>query len=422
MPRVIVVGGGIAGLVAARDLAIGGCKVTLFEASAVLGGRVARHTVAGLDLDAGAESFATRGGTVAAFVTELGLGDAIVEPNHAGAWLQPADADPVPLPKTGLYGIPGTPLAKDVIAVIGLPGALRAELDVLFPFAAVRDGQSLGDLVCRRMGARVLERLVAPVVLGIHSRHPDELEADVVAPGLRKAVTSTGSLSRAVLALRAAAPAGSAVAGIDGGIYRIVEALAADLQRRGVTVRTEVRVAALARGGVTLADGETVEADHVVLATELTPQFSGEIVLATLVVDVPGLDPAPRGTGLLVAPGAAGIRAKALTHATAKWRWLARKAGPHRHILRLSYNDVPVQGLEEIARTDAQRLLGVPIAAADVTGFARVSWPNRAVAAGSADVPAGTTQVGESAAGTGLAANMAFARRAAAALLAHLSD
>ncbi|MEO7372804.1 MAG: FAD-dependent oxidoreductase, partial [Terrimesophilobacter sp.] len=196
----------------------------------------------------------------------------------------------------------------------------------------------------------------------------------------------------------------------------------ADLQRRGVTVRTEVRVAALARGGVTLADGETVEADHVVLATELTPQFSGEIVLATLVVDVPGLDPAPRGTGLLVAPGAAGIRAKALTHATAKWQWLARKAGPHRHILRLSYNDVPVQGLEEIARTDAQRLLGVPIAAADVTGFARVSWPNRAVAAGSADVPAGTTQVGESAAGTGLAANMAFARRAAAALLAHLSD
>ncbi|MEO9014754.1 MAG: NAD(P)-binding protein, partial [Terrimesophilobacter sp.] len=147
MPRVIVVGGGIAGLVAARDLAIGGCEVTLCEASAVLGGRVARHTVAGLDLDAGAESFATRGGTVAAFVAELGLGDAIVDPNHAGAWLQPADAGPVPLPKTGLFGIPGTPLAKDVIAVIGLPGAVRAELDVLFPFAAVRDGQSLGDLV-----------------------------------------------------------------------------------------------------------------------------------------------------------------------------------------------------------------------------------------------------------------------------------
>ena len=85
------------------------------------------------------------------------------------------------------------------------------------------------------------------------------------------------------------------------------------------------------------------------------------------------LDAAPRGTGLLVAPGAPGIRAKALTHASAKWAWLAEKAGPHRHVLRLSYNDAPAHGLEDVARTDAERLLGVPIAAAQVAGFARVS-------------------------------------------------
>ena len=111
---------------------------------------------------------------------------------------------------------------------------------MLLPFAAVRDGQSLGDLVRRRMGPRVLDSLVAPVVLGIHSRHPDELEVDRVAPGLRKAIARTGSLSRAVLSLRAAAPAGSAVAGIDGGIHRIVDALVADLRQRGVSVRTGV--------------------------------------------------------------------------------------------------------------------------------------------------------------------------------------
>ncbi|HUG49980.1 MAG TPA: FAD-dependent oxidoreductase, partial [Terrimesophilobacter sp.] len=307
-------------------------------------------------------------------------------------------------------------------AVTGLPGALRAELDVLMPFASVRDGQSLGDLVRRRMGARVLDSLVAPVVLGIHSRHPDELEVDSVAPGLRKAIARTGSLARAVLVLRAAAPAGSAVAGIDGGIYRIVEALAADLQRRGVSVRTGARVGATTDGGVTLAGGEVLEADHVVLATELEPRRSGEIVLATLVVDAPALDAAPRGTGLLVAPGADGIRAKALTHATAKWAWLARQAGAHRHVLRLSYNDAPAQGLAEIARTDAARLLGVPIAAADVAGFARVAWPVRAARAGSTALPEGTTQVGESAAGTGLAAGIAFARRASAEFLTRLSD
>ncbi|GAB3040094.1 protoporphyrinogen oxidase [Parafrigoribacterium mesophilum] len=421
MPRVIVVGGGIAGLVAARELATGGFQVTLLEAAAMLGGRVARHTVAGIDLDAGAESFATRGGTVAAFVTELGMADAIVEPNHSGAWLQPADRDPLPLPKTGLFGIPGTPLAKDVIAVTGLAGALRAELDVLLPFASVRDGQSLGDLVRKRMGPRVLDSLVAPVVLGIHSRHPDELAVDRVAPGLRKAIARTGSLSRAVLSLRAAAPAGSAVAGIDGGIYRIVEALAADLHRRGVNVRTGTSVAAVSAGAVDLADGGVLTADHVVLATRLESPPARKIVLATLVVDAAALDAAPRGTGLLVAPGAAGIRAKALTHASAKWAWLAEKAGPHRHVLRLSYNGAPEHGLDDIARTDAQRLLGVPITAAQVAGFAQVSWPGPAV--GSAvGAPDGVTQVGEAVAGTGLAAGISFARQACAELLAGSRD
>ena len=122
MPDVVVVGAGIAGLVAARDLAAGGLSVTLLEATDRLGGKVARHTVGGIELDAGAESFATRRGTVAALAAELGLEPAIVQPNPAGAWLQPATGAALPLPKTALLGIPGTPLAADVIAVVGMRG------------------------------------------------------------------------------------------------------------------------------------------------------------------------------------------------------------------------------------------------------------------------------------------------------------
>jgi protoporphyrinogen/coproporphyrinogen III oxidase len=77
---ITVVGGGIAGMVVARRLAMAGRAVTLIEASDHLGGTVARHTVGGIDLDAGAESFATRGGTVAALAAELGLGGDIVTP------------------------------------------------------------------------------------------------------------------------------------------------------------------------------------------------------------------------------------------------------------------------------------------------------------------------------------------------------
>lgn len=83
MTAVVVVGGGVGGLVAARDLAKGGADVVLVEASDRLGGIVDRHTVAGIELDLGAESFATRGDTVGTLAIELGLGNEIVTPDPA---------------------------------------------------------------------------------------------------------------------------------------------------------------------------------------------------------------------------------------------------------------------------------------------------------------------------------------------------
>ena len=421
MPSAIVVGGGIAGLVMARDLVLGGLDVTLLEASDRLGGKIARHTVAGLDLDAGAESFATRRDTVAGLVRQLGLESAIVQPNPQGAWLQAADGRAFPLPKTGILGIPGTALAADVIAVVGFLAALRAQLDeLMFGFAASKE-RNLGRLVRRRMGRRVLERLVAPVTLGIHSRHPDELDVDVVAPGLRAAMLATGSLSLGVRTLRNAAPAGTAVSGIVGGMFGLVEALTGDLERFGVAVRLGSAVAAVDASTVTLVDGAILHADTVVLATPLVAAGAPAIVLATLVVDAPGLDAAPRGTGVLVArdPADTQLRAKALTHATAKWEWLAAKMASHRHVLRLSYDGAAAAEtsdarLREQALLDASTLLGVTLAEASVVAFARVHW---SAPAGRPEPIEGVTAIGEGVAGTGLAAVIAHVRMESGRLL-----
>ncbi|MCU1422694.1 MAG: Protoporphyrinogen oxidase, partial [Microbacteriaceae bacterium] len=336
MPSAIVVGGGVAGLVFGRDLLAAGWSVTIIEAGDRLGGKVARHTLADIPLDAGAESFANRRGTVAGLAAELGL--TVVAPRSEGAWLKPAVGNPMPLPATSLLGIPGTPLASDVIEVVGLPGALRAQMDGLMLGQVASKEKTLGRMVRRRMGNAVLERLVAPIVTGIHSKHPDELEVDVVAPGLRAALLRTGSLAHAVRSLREASPAGSAVSGIDGGIQRIVERLELDFERRGGKVRFDSRVDAADAASVTLADGTRLTADHVALATPLDAPAEATIALATLVVDAPELDSAPRGTGLLVAAGTPDIGAKALTHATAKWPWLAASVPEHRHVVRLSYS------------------------------------------------------------------------------------
>src|SRR5690606_29379008 len=112
----VVVGGGIGGMIVARRLAMGGAGVTVLEASDRLGGSVSHHVVAGLVLDSGAESFATRGGSVAKLASELGLEGEIVQPSPLGAWLLRPDGDFAPIPDLTLLGIPGSPLARDVIS------------------------------------------------------------------------------------------------------------------------------------------------------------------------------------------------------------------------------------------------------------------------------------------------------------------
>ena len=429
-----------------------GAAVTVLEARADWGGCVGRHEVAGLALDSGAESFATRSEAVAGLAGELGLAGSIVLPRPGGAWVQLPDG-PRELPKTGVLGIPANPWDPEVRRTLGLVGSLRAAADRWLPadYGASGELTSVAELVRARMGKRVLERLVAPVVGGVHSADPALLDVDMVAPGLRAAQRKLGSLSAAVAAQRSARGAGqqakgqdaageepagpstrpgSAVAGLKGGMHTLVAALVADLRSRGVELIPGARVRSLARvngrwravageAGAGLAGEREFHADHLVVAldgpaaigllsdvlprlSELAPAPGPEVRLVTLVVDVPELDHRPRGTGILVAPQTPGIRAKALTHATGKWDWLAAEAGPGTHVLRLSYGRhtavrqtavrptaVPHtagQGavddagsptdtaLRDIALEDASALLGVPMSKDDVLDWDVVRW------------------------------------------------
>jgi oxygen-dependent protoporphyrinogen oxidase len=411
----VVVGAGVAGLVLARRLVLGGASVILLEASDSLGGTVARQTVGGIELDAGAESFATRGGIVAKLAVALGLGDDIVSPNPEGAWLQTASGRAFRLPANSLLGIPGSPLAADVVAIIGGRAGTRAFFETLIPSFYGAKSSTLGELVRKRMGTAVLDQLVRPIARGVHSADADDLPLDQVVPGLRSAMVRQGSLARAVLELReTSARAGSAVAGIRGGVIRIVDALQSDLDRFGVDLRLGARATALQRGQVTVG-GSTILGTVIAAAPGLLggPADPGHrITLTTLVVDQPLLDAAPRGTGVLVAEGAPGVNARALTHSTAKWEWLAERAGG-RHVLRLSYDD-PQADLADVARRDGEVLLGVPLPTTAVLDFASVEWyrPNRYT-----PTPDDIPLVGESIAGTGLASVVARSEALAGNLL-----
>ncbi|MCZ6938581.1 FAD-dependent oxidoreductase, partial [Micrococcus luteus] len=141
----LVVGGGIAGLVAAHRLSTAGWDVTLAEATSVLGGAVSprfldvpSHGETGapetqtLELDGGAESFAVRGAAVRALVEELGLGEKIVAPEPLGSWLH-GPAGPVPAPRLGIVGIPGDLDAEGLAAALTPAGLERARQDAEAP-------------------------------------------------------------------------------------------------------------------------------------------------------------------------------------------------------------------------------------------------------------------------------------------------
>lgn len=460
--HVVVVGGGIGGLVAARECAKVGMKVTLLEGSEALGGVIRRVALDGVVVDAGAESYATKGGHVRALVDDLGLSDRVVTPQAGGAWLAGLPGGAAPLPAGGILGIPGNPFQDDVRRIIGWSGAWRAYLDRVRPPLTIGHQLSLGRLVASRMGEKVRDRLVAPVTTGVYSASPDDVDIDVAAPGLNAALTRVGSLSGAVLALRGegasrgAKTPGAAVEGLVGGMNVLVDALAADLDELGATVRTHVRARRLTTDGTTWrvlveepAAEEQVEgeettqeaelvADAVIVATSehtarellagVVPALAAadaapapEIEIISLLLDAPSLRTAPRGTGVLTVPHS--HTAKALTHSTAKWSWVREAAGD-REVVRVSFgaqgepaataalvDDAAI----ELARREASALLGVPLTADQVVAGHRGrfvqaqpasiigSGARRAAARQAVQAVPGLAAVGAWLAGTGLA-------------------
>ncbi|MDY0829875.1 protoporphyrinogen oxidase [Microbacterium sp. BG28] len=452
--RVAVVGGGVAGLVTALDFAKLGFRVTVLEASAQPGGVLRGAEVAGLSVDVGAESYATRGGTVRALIDELGIGDEVVTPAAGGAWVAGLPGGrAAPLPRGRVLGIPENPFDPSVRRVIGWSGAWRAYLDRLRPPLTIGHDRSLGHLVRSRMGEAVLDRLVAPVTSGVYSARPDDIDVDLAAPGLNAALTRAGSLSGAVSDLRGRSTAtpGSAVAGLRGGMTRLVRALLSRLEELGVEVRTNAAVTLIERTddrwSLTVGE-EQFEADLVVIATTedearrllvpvvpaLEPITTAPPVveIITLVVHEPGLDTPPRGTGVLTVPGS--HRAKALTHASAKWEWIADATGPGVHVVRVSFGaqgeDPATAQLADdaaaaLALEEASALLGVDLDPASVRGSHRARWvqsqpasvigrtEHTAAARGAIRAVPGLGAVGAWLSGTGLAQVVPDAREEA---------
>lgn len=277
--HVVVIGGGLAGSVAALECAKVGMTVTLLEAEDRLGGALRPADLGGLAVAPFADGLAPGSGALDGLLDEVGLLDRVERVRPRRRWISGVgtqDRDAVALPEESVLGIPANPWAPDVRRMIGWGGVWRAYLDRLRPPLTIGRERNLGSLVATRMGAKVRDRLVAPVTRATLALEPDEVDVEVVAPKLNAALTSTGSLAGAAGALAAPEPARHSLA---GGVHTLIDALADRLDVFEVDVRTGARVERLERGD----DGWTV---HIASAgdppetdAEQAPQLHADVVI-----------------------------------------------------------------------------------------------------------------------------------------------
>lgn len=309
--HVVVVGGGIAGLSAAYHLVqIGGPRaprVTLLEADDRLGGKIRTVALAGRALDVGPEALLTRQPAALTLCRELGLADDLVAPHSGRAfvWLDELR----PLPPRLLAGAPDGAATVIRSGILSPAGLVRAGLDLILPASPLHEDVSIGQLVRSRLGDQVLERLIDPLLGGIHAGRCDELSVRAAAPQLDAALRTRRSLVRGLRALASGGtPSGPPFMTLRGGLGELVEALWARLH--AVDVRTSTTVARIerladGRHRVALADGDAIVADHVVVAT---PAFAAAKLLdaacPAVAQELRGIDYASVATvALAYAPG-----------------------------------------------------------------------------------------------------------------------
>ena len=352
-PHVVVVGGGLAGLTAARALLVArpGTAVTVLEGAALVGGKLRLGEVAGVPVDLGAESMLARRPEGTELAAAVGLAEQLVSPAAAGAgvWTRGSVR---PLPPT-VMGVPANMAVAAASGVLTRRGALRAALERRLPRPDLEADVAFGVLVGHRLGPEVRDRLVDPLLGGVYAGRSERLSAHATMPDLVAATREHGSLLAAAAAIAAAAKGSDdrsatprpVFAGISGGVGRLACAVASDVERRGGTVRCGALVREVQRRGDRwlLVVGETrrpevVEADTVVLAVPAAPaaRLLGPAVpvaarelgrieyasLAVVTLAVRSTDVAGQltGTGFLV-PAVDARTIKAATYSSRKWAW-----------------------------------------------------------------------------------------------------
>lgn len=370
--RVAVVGGGITGLVAARDLARAGADVVLVEPDR-LGGKLQTTPFDDGVLDEAADTFLARVPEGVDLCRELGLEGELVSPAFRRAFVWSHGALRA-LPEGQLLGVPTDLDELAGTGIVSEAGLVEARRDLETPLVAPDGDVAIGPVLRARFGDEVVDRLVDPLVGGINAGTVDELSLAATVPQLDAAVRSgAASITEACRAQRAAAtdPSAPVFFAPRGGMGALAQAVRHDAEAHGMTT-ARARATSLERSGsgwrLRLDGASPVDTDAVVITTPAGPAAEllhphaaraatllaaipyASVALVSLAVDRSGVEHALDGTGYLV-PAVEGRTITACSWASSKW---AHLTGPENVWLRAS---VGRDGDDRALRLDDDTLL-----------------------------------------------------------------
>lgn len=267
MRRLVVVGGGIAGLAAAwsarRHAASvpGGLEVEVFERDSEVGGKARTLARNGWIVECGPSGFVTGRQQLDALIHDCGLAEELQPSNAASArrYLYRAGR---------MREIVLSPLGFARSGILSPLGMARVAAEPLIPRWRDSADESVWAFAVRRIGREAADRLVLPMTLGVFAGDAKKLSLPAAFPGMAALEREHGSLIRALIARRRRRRVGR-LTSFREGMQTLPRALA---HSGGFTVTCSAAVQTIARQGTTwrieVGGREVVPADAIIFACE----------------------------------------------------------------------------------------------------------------------------------------------------------
>ena len=264
----VVVGGGIAGLTAAFQLAASQVPVVLFEERRQVGGYIGSTAVGGHLFEHGPNTVQSTSPTLMGLIEQLNLGSEVIES-------APASHRRLVWRHGRPHVVPSGPISLLLSSLLSLSGKLRLLREPFIPARQGGEPETLGAFAERRLGVEATRALVDPFVAGVYAGRLDFLGVDAF-PRVRDMEREHGSLFRGMKAtakarrLAGQVRASSApLVSFQGGLRVLPASLHHALGKRVHLGRKVESLDDSDQGWVVQTERGPQEASHVLVATSL---------------------------------------------------------------------------------------------------------------------------------------------------------